>query len=90
MDPEIGAGKEMILELVKDELRRRKAGIEDVVFEWRDEVESGYLVLKVLKGKTPHLLRFFKADVADWPSTQEMPGKYRARILGSVEELLEQ
>lgn len=88
-DRDVSVGKEMILDQVKEEMRRRNLDPTLLVFKWTDEAARP-LALKVHRGRNQEELVFVRADMEDWPQKRTIYGKYTPRILSAINRLLQE
>jgi hypothetical protein len=89
MDREDDAGRQLILEQVKGEMRRRNLDPTLLVFKWNDQ-ENKPLVLNVHRGRNQEALMFRRADVEDWPLKPGLYAKYSGRMLEAINKLLQE
>jgi hypothetical protein len=89
MDNELNVGKEIILEHVRGEMRRRKLDPTLLVFKWVDARKKP-LVLHIFRGKQQRSVTFSRTDVKDWTAKPGLYGKYAIRILEAINKLLQE
>ena len=88
-DRDVNVGKEMILDQVKREMRRRDLDPTLLVFKWDDQ-SAGVLALNVYRGQNREELMYSRVDVEDWPQKHGLAGKYLPRILSAINKLLQE
>ena len=84
----LSRGKELVLEHIKGEMRRRNLDPALLVFLWHEDTSK--LLLRLHRGRNQETVMFGHADVEKWLSRPAMSwAKYSAVIIRAIGRLLQ-